>query len=201
MRKLVDVTDRRTRLTQMASVAVASAFLGLGAGMIGGPGSVWVPPVVLATGAALLALAATVRQRWEVDYKGHRVRFENSAVLAERLFLDEGLVARGGVGRMMEMRAPIRVGAGAGETIVALSEAGLTSVRLRLFVEGPEGEPEPSVPARAQLVESAPPAASSQVATDTAVLGTMAVAKQTVELVAAVIGIIGGVSALVGWLS
>ena len=54
---------------------------------------------------------------------------------AERLFLDEGLVARGGIGSKMELRAPIRVGDGAGDEIVVLADARLTYFRVRIFVE------------------------------------------------------------------
>ncbi len=156
---------------------------------------------------ALLALTASIRQRWEIDYKGHRIRFENSAVLAERMYLDEGLVARGGLGNKIEMRAPIRVGEGAGETIVALVDAGLLSFRLRLFVEQSEPVPEDADFAdsggRATLVTPPPRpgVGAARLVTDSAVLGSAAVAKQVIEFLAAVIGLIGGISALVGWLS
>jgi phage-related minor tail protein len=44
-------------------------------------------------------------------------------------------------------------------------------------------------------------AASAKVTTDSAVLGGVAVAKQAIEFLAAVIGLIGGLGVLVGWLS
>ena len=195
MTKLVDVTDRRVRRLQMAGVAGYATLLGIGVAMLSAesvPGlAAW---GVLATALALLAVVASVRQRWEVEYKGHRVRFENSAVLAERLFLDGGLVARGGVGKTIEMRAPIRVGDGAGEEIVALSDAGLGSVRLRLFVEGADEV------APVSMVDAAEAAPTSRPTVDTATLGGFAVVKQTVEFLAAVIGLVGGAVALAGWL-
>ena len=208
MRKLIDVTDRETRRTQQASAAAASALAGVGAVLlieeVGPAIAAW---AALGSAAALLVLTAGIRQRWEVEYKGHRVRFENSAVLAERMYLDEGLVARGGLGTKTELRAPIRVGEGAGETLVALVDARLLSFRLRLFAEPPESAPETDdsagPEARAVLVEPPPAAgaAPARVVTDSAVLGGAAVAKQAVEFLAAVVGLIGGISALVGWLS
>ena len=208
MRKLIDVTDRETRRTQQASAAAASALAAVGAVLlieeVGPAVAAW---AALASAAALLVLTAGIRQRWEVEYKGHRIRFENSAVLAERMYLDEGLVARGGLGTKTELRAPIRVGEGAGETLVALVDARLLSFRLRLFAEPPESAPETDdsagPEARAVLVEPPPAAgaAPARVVTDSAVLGGAAVAKQAVEFLAAVVGLIGGISALVGWLS
>ncbi len=137
MTKILDATDTRTRRLQLLLLA-GSAFL---AAIVPTLAILGVLPTVAAgaLGAAALALfvvAAGIRQRWEIEYRGHLIRFENSPVTAERLFLDEGLVARGGVGGKMELRAPIRVGEGAGETIVALADAGLRTFRLRIFVEG-----------------------------------------------------------------
>jgi hypothetical protein len=100
MRKLIDVTDRETRLTQQASATAALALAAIGTVLLlteSGPAlAAW---AALGSAAALLVLTASIRQRWEVAYKGHQIRFENSAVLAERMYLDEGLVAQGGLGR------------------------------------------------------------------------------------------------------
>ena len=199
MKKLLEVTDRRVRRTQVLSMAACGALGGLGAGLLPDGGfPAWAGWAMIAAALGLLALVAGVRQRWDVEYLGHTVRFENSAVTAERMYFDGGLVARGGLGVRMEMRAPIRVGEGAGSEIVALSEARVLSFRLRLFVEAPDDAPEPA--GGATLV-AAPPAAPARVATDSAVLGGMVVAKQAVEFAAAIIGLLGGLSALVGWLS
>ena len=59
----------------------------------------------LAAGCVMLILVAGIKQRWETEYKGHRVRFENSPVTAEELYLDDGLVAREGLGFQMELRS------------------------------------------------------------------------------------------------
>ncbi len=210
VKKLIDVTDRKTRRTQQASAAAASALGAIGAVLLvteAGPAlAAW---AALGAAAALLALTASIRQRWDIAYKGHRIRFENSAVLAERMYLDEGLVARGGLGKKTELRAPIRVGEGAGETVVALVDAGLLSFRLRLFVEPPESAPDAADAMHSQtqatLVEpprrqAAVGAAPASVTTDSALLGGVVVAKQAIEFLAAVIGLIGGLGALIGWL-
>ncbi len=76
--------------------------------------------VALLAGVVGLVVAGSIRQRWEVVYRGHQIRFENSPLTGERLFLDGGMVSRGGVGMKMELRAPIRVGEGAGDEIMAL---------------------------------------------------------------------------------
>lgn len=199
MQKLLEVTDRRVRRTQILSVLACSFLGGLGAGLLPDGGFPdWAGWTMIATAVGLLALVAGVKQRWEVEYLGHTVRFENSAVTAERMYLDGGLVARGGVGVRMEMRAPIRVGEGAGSEIVALSEARVLSFRLRLFVEAPDDAPAPVGEAR---LVSAPAAEPARVTTDSAVWGSVVVAKQAVEFAAAIIGLIGGLSALAGWFS
>lgn len=208
MHKLLDVTDRHVRRTQHVSLlAVGVLAVTANQVLVHDLGPAWAGWLAAASAAGLLVLVAGVKQRWEVEYRGHRVRFENSAVTAERLYLDGGLVARGGVGFKMELRAPIQVGEGAGETLVALVDAGLVTLRLRLFVEASETALAGAVPPPASLVEApvgagspehAPP--PSRLVSDQAVWGGLVVAKQGIELAAAVIGLIGGLSALAGWL-
>jgi hypothetical protein len=87
----------------------------------------------VAVGLGLVVLAGAVRQRWEIAYKGHRVRFENGALTAERLYIDDELAARGGFGFRMEMRGMIRTSDGVGDQIMVLSEAGLFRFRCRII--------------------------------------------------------------------
>ncbi len=170
--------------------------------------------IVIGSAVALLALAATVKQQWETEYKDHHIRFENSPILAESLYLDGGLVARGGVGRKMELRAPIQVGKDAGSEIVALVDAHTWSFRLRLFVQSPEPETDddssPSSPSRSESPQPLPDTDQTETVTDetkaqpvtaSTFLGKFQVAKQVIELISAVVGLIGGLSTLIGWFS
>lgn len=216
MRKILDVTDKRTRLRQLLSMMAVGVLTGSGVALLildAGPTAAgW---LTIASALALTAFTATVKQRWDTEYKGHHIRFENSPVLAESLYLDGGLVARGGVGRKMELRAPIRAGEDAGTEIVALVDARSLSFRLRLFVQSPNqaspeaqkstAHPPPSDSSRptTTAIPNDTPVSSeaTQSGTTTSVFGKVQVAKQVIEFVSAVIGLVGGISTLVGWLS
>lgn len=91
-------------------------------------------PAVSATliGIGLIVMSLRTIITWEVSYKGHAVRFQNDPCLAERLFIDDQLVARGGVGLHMVLSAPLTSGAGAGEIITITSRAGLFSFSCRI---------------------------------------------------------------------
>ena len=205
MRKLLDATDRRRRALQHFCLIASTALL-VGGSTAGGALPVELQISVVVLGAFLFIFSASIKQRWEIEYRGHRIRFENSAVTAERLFLDEGLVARGGFGSKMELRAPIRVGDGAGEEIVALVDARFTFFRLRIFVES-EDEASPHA---ARIVEPTAPlltGSSFAAATDdlqpvieSAVLGKIILAKHVLEFIAALIGVVGGLTAVAVWL-
>ena len=61
MRKLIDVTDRRTRLTQMGSIMAASALRGLGAGVAPpGEGTLWAGGVAVAAVTGILGGASAL---------------------------------------------------------------------------------------------------------------------------------------------
>lgn len=201
MKKLVDVTDRKTRPLQQVLMAACGLLVGAGYGIFhSGNYPPAVPAVIAGAGLVLLVVTARIKQRWEIDYRGHRIRLENSPVTAERLYLDEGLVAKGGVGKKTELRAPIRVGEAAGETIVALADSGIRDFRLRLFVEteAPDADHAAAVvqptPAGAAAIEDLKPV------TQSAVLGKLTLVKHAFEFLAAVVGLIGGLAALATWL-
>jgi hypothetical protein len=86
-------------------------------------------------GVGCLVAASRVRQQWEIDYRGHSVRFENSVYTSGRLLIDGKTMASGGVGFRTELIARIPSGAGAGDRIVVKTNAGFASFRCRLFVE------------------------------------------------------------------
>lgn len=197
MKKLLDVTDRKTRLLQQGLVAACGAlgtfgFIALGEGLLPSPIAI----AILVSGFVLLIITAGIKQRWEVGYRDHTIRFENSPVTAEKLYLDEGLVARGGLGIKMELRAPIRVGEGAGEEIVALVDAGLREFRLRLFVDNEEDDaPALAVPQTGGNVGEG----ISRVREST-VLGGVVLAKDIFEVIAAVTALISVLGASALWI-
>jgi len=137
---LLDAGETKRRLLQQ-SVPFAAAMLlvpGLpllalthGAGrLLAGLG--------VAIGAALLGSCFAPTRllvRWEVSYKGHRIRFQNHPLFGERLYLDDELVARGGLGIHKTLYGTLTRGEGAGERITAVSEAGLIEFRCRLLAE------------------------------------------------------------------
>lgn len=86
-------------------------------------------------GLLLLGLAATVKQRWSLDYKGHAILFENNPILGERLFIDQELAGNGKIGYRSEIRGVLRQGDGAGETILVRTTAGLLSFHCRIVAE------------------------------------------------------------------
>lgn len=65
----------------------------------------------------------------------HRIRFENDPLRGEQLFIDGQLAARGRLGLLTALEAVIPDGAGAGDRIVAICEAGLMRFRCRLRAE------------------------------------------------------------------
>jgi serine/threonine protein kinase len=142
--KLLDEADVRKRVWQHTGMLLGG-FVFIGAAVCFVMAGMYSQIGLMLLGLILFLLAAATKQRWVVRYKGHRIRFENDHIRAEKLFLDDGLVARGGWGYRMELRAPIKVGEGAGDEIVALSEAGLFSFRCRITVEeGGAAAPVPS---------------------------------------------------------
>lgn len=140
---LLDSTDRARRLLQHGAIWLGIGFLIVAgavlkrsiegsAGAIGGA----------AAGAGLLVMASgfAVRQKWTLDYKGHQIRFQNDPFRGERLFIDDRMLAKGGLGRRMVLLAVVPGGEGAGDRIVATSDAGFTSFRCRIVAE-PSGSP------------------------------------------------------------
>ncbi len=189
MLKLIDVSDRHTRLKQLAGVLSSFALIGAGAvALATGKVPTGSAALSIVLGVGFLIVVGSIRQRWTVDYKGHEIRFENSPLTGERLYLDGGLVARGGIGLKMELRAPIRVGAGAGEELVALVDAGVRTFRLRLFVDGAEHD---------MSGRQAPPVTT---AAESGALGPLILAKTVMEILSSAVTLIGAIGAAVMWL-
>ena len=208
MKKLLDVTDRRVRLLQHVSLLMSFMLLLGGIATLTSeavPRGAAVAAIVL--GTAFVIMSGGIRQRWEIEYRGHCIRFENSAVTAEKLYIDEGLVARGGLGFKMELRAPIRVGEGAGEELMVLADAGFTAFRIRIFVENDGSEIAGTSVSAAPMVVQARQAPAYATATadprpviETSVIGRLVLAKQAVETASAIMAVLGGLGTIILWI-
>lgn len=203
MYKLLDVTDRSIRRLQLAAVGASGLLVGLAGVLLVFPHApVWATVLALLIGVVGFVTAGAIRQRWEMEYKGHHIRFENSPLTGERLFLDGGLVSRGGVGQKMELRAPIRVGDGAGEEVMALVDAGILQIRLRVYIEGVGAEGASVSPAASAVVAPSRadtfPVVSS--VTHGGALGKLVMARRVVEFIGSVITIVTTASAVFLWL-
>src|SRR6187399_1763540 len=74
---------------------------------------------------------------WAVTYKSHEVRYENNPFLGEKLFIANQLAGKGKTGYRSEIRGVIPSGDGAGDAIVAITEAGLLTVHCRITAQVP----------------------------------------------------------------
>lgn len=131
---LLDETDTAIRVRQHGSI-FAGIFLLLVSRVLVESSS-WSGLSMIAIGAAvmLFVLAATSDQQWELEYQGHRIRYQNNPLRGERLFIDDKRAARGKFGYRTEMRATLP---NSGETLIVQSEAGLLRFRCHIFVEAP----------------------------------------------------------------
>lgn len=125
---LLDAVDRRVRALQHVTIllGIFLLFTGGAIAMRQGAG----PRALAALGAGLVVIASAMfaRQRWEVEYRGHRIRFENGPTTAEQLFVDGRLVGRGGFGRVRTIATVLP----SGERITAVSRADLLSFGCRI---------------------------------------------------------------------
>lgn len=139
---LLDETDTRQRTRQhvliLGGIADMVIGLALASGMVSYNPVVRVAGMaVIAGGLAMTLLASRIRQRWEVGHEGHRIRFENDPIFGEKLFIDDHLAARGGLGFSRRLEGDVQSGPAVGDRIVALSEAGFTSFRCRIEAHTP----------------------------------------------------------------
>ncbi|MGE0609839.1 MAG: serine/threonine-protein kinase [Pirellulales bacterium] len=143
--KLLDAVDTRNRRWQHLGSFVGLLLFLLGAGLIAWQGVFLGMGIPFIAGIFLMARAIRTKQRWNVEYKRHWIRFENGVLTAEKLYLDDGLVTAGGFGYRMELRTTIKAGEGKGDVIVVWTEAGLWHYRCRIHVEElPAGAVSPS---------------------------------------------------------
>ncbi len=133
---LLEATDRRKRLLQHGALLAGTA-LGLPGIALGAFEPALFPLGMAMLGGAIILLVVSflIRQRWTVTYCGHEIRFENSVIVFQSLWIDGVLAARGGFGFRIELRAIIPRGEGAGEEVVVLAEPGLFAFHCRIYVE------------------------------------------------------------------
>lgn len=86
-------------------------------------------------GVVFMAAGFRVKVRWTVPYKGHQIRFENDPFRGEALFIDGAPCGRGKMGISNTLSGVIASGNGAGDRIVAESEAGFLAFRCRITAD------------------------------------------------------------------
>ena len=131
--QLLDITDRTRRPLQNGAVLAGVLVLIVAGAAAKRPGGIALTLWLMAAGFALFGVAAFVKQKWAIIYKGHDIRFENNPFLGEKLFIDGQLAGKGKIGYLSEIRGAISKGDGTGDTIVSRSEAGFLSVRCRMI--------------------------------------------------------------------
>src|SRR5262249_18818092 len=117
------------------------------------PGPLRTPIFILAgvLGIALIVVDEVfVKLRWETPYKGRTLRFENSLLTAESLFVDGVRIARGlfvfgiRLGFRREIRGTVPDGPGAGDEIRAKATRGIGFYRCEMYARPGPGQ-SPSV--------------------------------------------------------
>jgi hypothetical protein len=131
---LLEAADTQRRLIQtigpIAGTLLGAAGVATWVSAGGGPSAIAASSTAI--GLVLIVVSLRTVIGWDVSYKGHAIRFQNDPCFAERLYIDGQLVARGGIGLVMELSGVIRSGEGAGDTIRATSRAGVFSFSCRI---------------------------------------------------------------------
>ena len=138
LHKILDETRSKHRRLQQACLAFCfwSVMVAIWL-FVAGKLPVYYPLGFLAAAVVLGKLSSMLKkdQVWEATYKGHTIRLDNSGLWAERLYLDDGLVQKGGLGTKMEFRFPIKAGEGLGDEIAVWFDATAKDCRCRIEVE------------------------------------------------------------------
>jgi hypothetical protein len=133
---LLDTHETRRRVFQNLLPLAGMGLILAGSAVIIGPVQAHLQgSVAVGLGLALIAWAPRVLVRWALQYKGHTIRFENSVVFGERLYIDDTRITSGIFGYRKTLQGIIRTGEGKGDRVTAESEAGLTIFKIRILVE------------------------------------------------------------------
>ncbi|MCA9260672.1 MAG: hypothetical protein KDA61_15775, partial [Planctomycetales bacterium] len=138
LHKILDETKSHNRRLQQWTLAIGFGLLLSAAySLVMSSTPIYHPLVLFVLSAVLLRASSKLKrdQVFETTYKGHTIRLDNTSLWAERLYLDDGLVRKGGFGSKMEFRFPIKAGDGLGDEIVVWFDAQSTSCRCRIQVE------------------------------------------------------------------
>jgi hypothetical protein len=124
---LLDVIDRQKRLIQHGSIVSAIGLL-LAARFVAEARGAAGALALVAPALVLFAVAASVWQRWVIDYQGYRLIVENNPLRGERLLVGGTVVAKGTLGYISQMTTTIATASGP-EEILVRTEARLTWFR------------------------------------------------------------------------
>lgn len=133
--KLMDNTETKYRTRH--HVVLISSFMLVPISLPFLRESIPVGIAILAAAFALFLWAVKIKKHliWETTYKGHSIKLDCSSMLAEQIYLDDGLVQRGGFGTKMEFRTKIKAGDGLGDEIIIWFDAQFRYCRCRIDVE------------------------------------------------------------------
>jgi hypothetical protein len=141
---LLQGSDTRNRIRQQAVPIMGAAGLiaGLALLAVRGESARLSGGIMVGAGVALLLAAPQLLVAWDVEYKGHAIRFENSVLFGERLYIDEERFSSGPFGYQKVLEGTITTGQGAGDRIRSESTAGLFRFDCRITAEasGASGE-------------------------------------------------------------
>lgn len=134
---LLDASDTGRRLLQQGLALVGAALVVSGIVLLatgqGAARGLGLPTALVGTG--LLFVASRILVRFEVPYRGHIIRFENSVVFGERLVIDGERFTGGVLGYRKVIEGAIRRGSHTGKRVRAESVAGFVRFRCKLTVE------------------------------------------------------------------
>ena len=133
--KLLEATDKVRRMVQHVGMLGGLLLITMRGYEAALQGLTTFDIAAIGLGILFVGVGVTTKQRWNVDYIGHQIRFENSPIFAEKLFIDDELVARGGLGYRLELRGTIKTGEAKGDQILSVSKAGLFQFRCWITAE------------------------------------------------------------------
>ncbi|MFY9253441.1 MAG: serine/threonine-protein kinase [Fuerstiella sp.] len=139
LHKLLDVTETRYRTLHHVTFIAANllVLVAIVVALVSGRAFAAIPAGLLLAAIVTMIVSVQLKKQlvWEVTYKGHLIRFDNGGMLAEKLYLDDGLVQKGGFGTKMEIRTKIKAGEGLGDEIIVWFTAAFRYCRCRIDVE------------------------------------------------------------------
>jgi hypothetical protein len=124
---LLDVVDRRKRLIQHGAILTAIGLL-VAARFVADVSGATAALALIAAALALFVVAASVWQRWIIDYQGYRIVVENNPFRGERLLVGGTVAAKGKIGFISNMTTMIATPSGP-EEILVRTEARFTWFR------------------------------------------------------------------------